>query len=50
MDLETMDGWSYYRLCEIFCGPFGLAPGVNLGPIFQIGPKRTDKFQGLLNF
>ena len=51
MDLETMGGWSYYSLCEIFCGPFGLAPGVvNLGPIFQIGPKRTDKFQGLLNF
>ena len=44
MDPETAGGWSYYRLCEIFCGPFGWAPGGNLDPIFQIGPKLTDNF------
>ena len=50
VDPETMGGWSYYRLIDTFCGPFGLAPRGNLWPIFQIGPKRTNKFQGLASF
>ena len=29
-----MGGWSYYRLCENLCWPFGPAPGGNLGPFW----------------
>ena len=45
-----MGGWSYYRLCEIFCEPFGPAPGGNLDTIFQIASKHTKKFKGLPKF
>ena len=50
VDPETMEKCACFRACEIFFGPFRLAPGGNLGPFFQIGPKRTNNFQGLPNF
>ena len=34
VDPQTMEKWGSYRLCEIFCGPFGRTPGGNLGPFF----------------
>ena len=50
VDPESVDLWSYYALCEILCGPFGWAPGGNLGPRLEIFGKLTDHFGGPPNF
>ena len=39
VDLETMCGWLYYRLCENWCWPFGRAPGGQFRPNFCNCPK-----------
>ena len=44
VDPETMDGWSYHRLCEIFGGPFGLAPGGQFRSNFSNWPKMHQQF------
>ena len=41
---ETMDEWSYYRLCENFCQPLGPTLGGNLGLFW------AQKMGFLINF
>ena len=36
---ESIDGWSYFRLCENFWCPLDLAPEGNLDPVFQFRSK-----------